>query len=38
MSYGSLLPAREARDRYEALSQTGVVFDFVREIRQSVRE
>ena len=37
-SYGSLLPAREARDRYDALRQTGTVFDFVREIRQSVRE
>ena len=37
-SYGSLLPARDARDRYDALRQTGTVLGFVREIRQSVRE
>ena len=37
-SYGSLLPAHEARDRYDALRQTGTVSDFVREMRQSVHE
>jgi len=37
-SYGSLLPVREARDRYDKLQQTGSVADFVRNMRQAVRE
>ena len=37
-SYASLLPAREARHRYDRLKQTGSVRDFVREQVQIVRE
>ena len=37
-SYASLLPARETRQRYDRLKQTGSVRDFVREQVQLVRE
>ena len=37
-SYASMLPAREARHRYNGLRQTGSVKEFVREQIQLVRE
>ena len=37
-SFANMLPAREARRRYDKLSQTGSVKDYVRELVQVVRE
>ena len=37
-SYASVIPAREARQRYVQLRQTGSVKEFVREQTQLVRE
>jgi hypothetical protein len=37
-TYETLLPVREARERYDKLLQTGSVEDFVRNMRHCVRE